>query len=274
MMFGKDPVWGSGAAPGGAAAMLMRQGSSGGMLSGGSGGGPMMVGSSSALGSQPMGGFGLVPEKPPLCKYYVNGGCIKGDQCNYLHELPDERHLDVNGLGFIFNSNVHNAQKGVTSAVAAQVAAHQHQIGGVSMPSVPPIVGVQNSVMPVTPSGHMGMPQSQTSSGNSGMGLNGMGLSVPAALAGGLGGAGATGAQGILPGASSVAVSSALASSGGGGRKPMKKIVPKYRPPEPFLEHNLPPALAIPFHTSQKDIQQALAMCLLEGCLSPPNTTR
>lgn len=44
-----------------------------------------------------------------LCRFFLNGGCIRGDACPYLHELPDERHLDVNGVGFIFTSGVQNS---------------------------------------------------------------------------------------------------------------------------------------------------------------------
>lgn len=279
MMFGKDPVWGGN----GPSAAMIRQG---GMM-GGTSSGSMASAASSSVGglgsSSMMGGFGFVPEKPQLCKYFVNGGCIKGDQCNYLHELPDERHLDVNGLGFIFNSNVHNAQKGVTTAVAAQVAAQQHQIGGgVSMPTGGGVSG--NSSMVVSSNGHLGLQQPAVSGPNGGLalGVGGMGgmVGLPSAVVG-LGsssspaGSSGVGAIGVLGGSTtsiSPPASIAGSSGAGGGRKPMKKIVPKYRPPEPFLEHNLPPALAIPFSTSPADIQSALSMCMLEGVLPSPGS--
>jgi hypothetical protein len=43
-----------------------------------------------------------------VCKYFLNGGCLRGEGCQFLHEIPDERHLDVNGVGFVFNSNAQN----------------------------------------------------------------------------------------------------------------------------------------------------------------------
>lgn len=43
------------------------------------------------------------------CRFFLSGGCLRGDACPYLHEFPDDRHLDVNGVGFIFNSNVKNS---------------------------------------------------------------------------------------------------------------------------------------------------------------------
>ena len=44
--------------------------------------------------------------KREVCKYFLNGGCLRGDDCTFSHELPDDRHLDVNGVGFILNTNV------------------------------------------------------------------------------------------------------------------------------------------------------------------------
>ena len=43
------------------------------------------------------------------CRFFLNGGCLRGDACPYSHDLPDERHLDVNGVGFIFTSGVQNS---------------------------------------------------------------------------------------------------------------------------------------------------------------------
>lgn len=44
-----------------------------------------------------------------MCRFFLNGGCIRGELCPYSHEFPDERHLDVNGVGFIFNTGVQNS---------------------------------------------------------------------------------------------------------------------------------------------------------------------
>ena len=129
----------------------------------------------------------LGSDKPQLCKYFVNGGCLRGDQCQFLHELPDERHLDVNGVGFIFNSNVHNAQ-----------------------------------AKPVAP-----VP---TSLGNT--------------IARKLGGSGG------------------LPAPIAGPSKP--RVIPRYRPPEPFLEFNLPPALALPFQANTPDVAQSFYKLMMQ----------
>lgn len=79
-----------------------------------SGGPPIMP----IQGSPGSGGMPVVAPHDrgqEVCKYFINGGCLRGASCPYLHELPDERHLDVNGLGFILNPNVHNAQKTVAA---------------------------------------------------------------------------------------------------------------------------------------------------------------
>lgn len=135
---------------------------------------------------------GMPPSLPPmsdkqLCKYFVNGGCLRGDQCQFLHELPDERHLDVNGVGFILNSNVHNAQK-----------------------PVPPL--------PTT-----------------------LGNSIARKLATGSG----------LP---------SLNVSG----QPKARVIPRYRPPEPFLEFNLTPALALPFQTNTPDVATSFYKLMMQ----------
>ena len=98
-----------------------------------------------------------------ICRFFLNGGCMRGDQCPYLHELPDERHLDVNNQGFIFNAQAVNSN----------------------------IVN-----------------------------------------AGSVGGAGRTGK--ITP-------------------PSQKKAIPKYRPPEPQMDHNVPPALAAAFQASNAE---------------------
>jgi hypothetical protein len=180
MMFGKDAVWGS------TPSTVPRAMSS-----------PLMAGAGS-IGASPTTPGG----EKPLCKYFVNGGCLRGDQCSYLHELPDERHLDVNGLGFIFKSNVHNAQKTVSSPGPAQ------QSGNVGVSSGNPNISVTTNLS--------GLMVSSSSGGSS--------------------------AVGLMP----------------SGRKQGKRIIPRYRPPEPVLDHNLPPALAIPFAASQTEVMQNL----------------
>ena len=79
---------------------LLGSGGNGGQLGGIGGGPPSMAAQHHAMSST------------PLCKFYVSGGCLRGESCPFLHELPDERHLDVNGVGFIFNSNAQNTQNG------------------------------------------------------------------------------------------------------------------------------------------------------------------
>ena len=138
---------------------------------------PQQQSNPSSLGQQMNNMLPSMPvgDKGQLCKYFVNGGCLRGDSCQFLHELPDERHLDVNGLGFIFNSNVHNAGK-------SQVA--------------PP---------------------------NSTAGLH----------------------RKLTP--------------------PVKKQIPRYRPPEPHMEHNLPPALATAFNAAPADIMTTLMRTLIDS---------
>ena len=53
-------------------------------------------------------GNGTASPASNICRFFLSGGCMRGESCPYLHELPDERHLDVNGVGFIFNSNAQN----------------------------------------------------------------------------------------------------------------------------------------------------------------------
>ena len=145
----------------------------------------MLGGGGGGSSSAPVG------DKPALCKYFVNGGCLRGDTCSFLHELPDERHLDVNGLGFIFNSNVHNAGKSA-----------------------------------------------------------------------GMGGGGGGGGGGSSVVAQTAAQTAAL------HRKitpPVKKQIPRYRPPEPHLEHNLPPALATAFNVAPADIMTTLMRTMLDS---------
>lgn len=181
MFGGKEMMWGAGPPP----PMVGR----GGGLTLGSAMPQSMTGASMMPTASPSTNGSGAAEKPPLCKYFVNGGCLRGDSCGYLHELPDERHLDVNGLGFILHSNVHNAQKTVQTAPVSGPAA---------------------------------------------------GTGVASGLGGGM----------------------------IGGRKlpAMKRgVMPRYRPPEPCLEHNLPPALALPFNTSSADVLQTLLVAMLDA---------
>lgn len=165
-----------------------------------------------------------------VCKYFINGGCLRGAACPYLHELPDERHLDVNGLGFILNANVHNAQKTVSTPQSVVGAGpNPGQVSPTSTGS-PLVMGLGNQ-----PGGNR---QHQFGQGsNSGNG----------------------GKAGGKPHFSPMAAqSSGIASS-------VVKQPPKYRPPEPYLEHNLPPALALPLKAAPKDVAHSLAAGLLEG---------
>lgn len=169
---------------------------------------------------------GVVPphdRTQEVCKYFVNGGCLRGANCPYLHELPDERHLDVNGLGFILNPNVHNAQKTVPTP-QTQVAA--------STPSQP-IKGTSSSLSALL---------SSTSAGQ-------------------VRGFGPTKAAKHQP--PSLSVSSPASPQ----MVPMGKLPapPKYNPPEPYLELNLPPALAFPLKVPPKDTATTLTHLMLQN---------
>jgi hypothetical protein len=154
-------------------------------------GGPPSMGSSQMV-APPVG------DRPALCKYFVNGGCLRGDSCSFLHELPDERHLDVNGLGFIFNSNVHNAGKNTVPGGGGSSSGLDRASGG------------------------GGLPQGSVGGGPSGSGL-----------------------RKITP--------------------PARRQIPRYRPPEPHLEHNLPPALATAFNVAPADIMSSLMRTMLDS---------
>lgn len=132
-----------------------------------------------------------------MCKFYVNGGCTRGDSCPYSHELPDERHLDVAGLGFILHSNVHNAQK-TMAAPGTGTPTH------LSPSSLSSIGSKPSSYNPKA--ARVGVPVSQQA------------MSPP----------------------------------------------PRYRPPEPYLDQNLPPVLALPFRTEPKELPLALTATMLK----------
>ncbi|EAN83698.1 hypothetical protein C3747_258g41 [Trypanosoma cruzi] len=156
-----------------------------------------------------------------LCKYFLNGGCLRGAQCQYLHELPDERHLDVNGYGYILNPNVHNAQKTLPLAMNSNPTGTVQVNGGALSPS-PLMLGLSSSGSRQT---HGAKAKPQTSF------MVGVPTHLPFQLSS----------------------SNAKASP------------PKYRPPEPFLDYNLPPTLALPFNTPPKDVALQLTRTMLQN---------
>lgn len=164
-----------------------------------------------------------------VCKYFINGGCLRGVACPYRHELPDERHLDVNGLGFILNPNVHNAEKTVSTP--------QSNIAG------------NSTVGQVSP----------TSTGSPlVLGLGSSNVSRPFQF-------GPNASNGSPKAGGAKALFSSLSSQTGAVSPAAIKQPPKYRPPEPYLEHNLPPVLALPLKTTPKDVAQSLTAALLQN---------
>ncbi|CCW61032.1 unnamed protein product [Phytomonas sp. EM1] len=178
-------------------------------------------------GGGPAAGSGAIPLSTPahdysqeVCKYFVNGGCLRGATCPYSHELPDERHLDVNGVGFILNPNVHNAQKTVPS---------QSGIG-------------TNSGTQVSPT--------------SGSSLMGLGLNSQQSPNRPFQYKGTTGKSHF----NALSPSSVFAV-------PLNNTKPpsRYRPPEPYLEFNLPPVLALLLQSNTKDLEVNLKRLLLQN---------
>jgi hypothetical protein len=168
---------------------------------------------------------GVVPphdRSQEVCKYFVNGGCLRGANCPYLHELPDERHLDVNGLGFILNPNVHNAQKTVPSP--------QSQMAGstASQPS-------KSTSSPLSIALNGPMTQSRVFMPTK------VAKNQPPSLGGSSPASPQTVPTGKLP------------------------PPPKYNPPEPYLDLNLPPALAFSLKTPAKDTAAALSHTMLQN---------
>lgn len=189
----------------------------------------MTTGSSQAMMALHAGGVansvipGVVPphdRTQEVCKYFVNGGCLRGANCPYLHELPDERHLDVNGLGFILNPNVHNAQKTVPTP--------QSQVT-MSAPSQPP----KNTSSPL----------SLTLNGAAAQSRPYMPPKVAKHHPPSLGGS-----------------SPASPQTAPAGKLPPP---PRYNPPEPYLELNLPPALVFSLKAPVKDTAALLASAML-----------
>lgn len=87
-----------------------------------------------------------------MCRFFLNGGCIRGELCPYSHEFPDERHLDVNGVGFIFNTGVQN------SGVAMQRRFQPPPQSSPQQPQPPAYHGRQQSPQP-QPLNATAMPQ-------------------------------------------------------------------------------------------------------------------
>lgn len=157
-----------------------------------------------------------------LCKYFLNGGCLRGAQCQYLHELPDERHLDVNGYGYILNPNVHNAQKTLPLAMNSSSTGAVQGNGGAITNSSPPMLGLN-----VGNGRQFHGAKSKTQSSFM--------VGMPTQLS-------------FQMSATSV-----------------KAPPPRYRPPEPFLEYNLPPTLALPFNTPSKEVALQLTRTILQS---------
>ncbi|KAG8340063.1 Torus domain [Trypanosoma vivax] len=158
-----------------------------------------------------------------LCRFFVNGGCIRGENCQFLHQLPDERHLDVNGYGYILNPNVHNAQKTLPLAVSNNpTSATQVNSGATS--NSPLMLGLSANNGRQS---HSAKNKPQTS------------LMV--------------GAPTNLPFQIPTQV--------------VKAPPPKYRPPEPFLEYNLPPTLALPLKTPSEEVAAQLTRTMLQSGL-------
>ncbi|KAK7198542.1 hypothetical protein NESM_000815900 [Novymonas esmeraldas] len=174
-------------------------------------------------------GNGVIPGVVPphdrtqeVCKYFVNGGCLRGANCPYLHELPDERHLDVNGLGFILNPNVHNAQKTVAS------------------------------------------PQTQTSASTPSQPLKPPSAALPMML--GNHGASHTRVFGPTKTAKHQPPLIGVSSPASPQMMAVVKLPapPKYNPPEPHLELNLPPALAFSLKVPRKETTASLTSLMLQ----------
>lgn len=131
--------------------------SSMGMIGGlGSMGGMMnMGGNGIGLGGMGgMGGMGSVGAAAPQpCKYFMSGGCLKGDSCPFSHEIPDERHLDIDGLGFVFNTNVvvHNPRAQQPSPATQANLSSQTQMQALPSLSGSVSAGIQPQQSPVQP---------------------------------------------------------------------------------------------------------------------------
>lgn len=287
----------------------------------GSGGGAVVGGSptyNSSLTSPSLsvpGMGGPPPERPhELCKYFINGGCVRGALCPFSHSVPDERHLDVNKVGFILHPNVQNAQKAVPTSVSSpsssshNTSALQNPVSGeagFSTTGSTTGAGVSTSSFPgyatvsPAPSGVVTLSSSPTSlSGHLGTDLTSSPIFYPA----------------FFPPSSNTSVSGSTkgftnptlkpnpairtaTSDANKGNPPMVSVhssvvippdtaqllskfsdndslpttigkstpPPRYRPPEPFLEQNLPPALALSFKSRTKEMEMLFLRTVLNG---------
>eukprot|EP00796_Vickermania_ingenoplastis_P008846 gene8846-6227_t len=184
-----------------------------------------------------------------VCKYFINGGCQRGN-CPYLHEVPDERHLDVNGLGFILNPNVQNAQKTIP--------------GTANTPGSLGTTGGGNGASLTTPVSAAAAGQSS----NGGSGRQGFHGSSAA-----FGKSAAAGKQPQPSPAALQQTAAGLYTSGVTHTLPatlptsiLKSTPPpRYRPPEPYLEHNLPPVLVLPIKSSTRDVARMFMGTMFSG---------
>lgn len=197
-----------------------------------------------------------------ICKYFINGGCLRGRACPYSHELPDERHLDVNGLGFILNPNVQNAQKTVPSGAPSSAAgspgpasaASPVGSGGYGTSSASGGGAVRQPFIP--------SPNFTTSSSSSNNNSNGGGGTAVKYYS----------APQLPP------PSHAQNSGGQPASSPLHAMPtavlkttppPRYRPPEPYLEHNLTPVLVIPMKTSSREVAKVFTGSMLSSLPKP-----
>ncbi|CAD2215360.1 hypothetical protein AGDE_12035 [Angomonas deanei] len=179
------------------------------------------------LASNPMvpiqnGSNGGPPGTTEVCKYFVNGGCTRGMACPYLHELPDERHLDVNGLGFILNPNVQNVQN-----AQKPVSAPNQQLSAAAGSMSP-----SGSALGINSQNRTPLSFNNNATNNN--------YNKP-------------GGKVFIMGANNQVSSS------------LKQPPLLYRPPEPFLDHNLPPTLALSLGAPGEDFSQGLARALLQN---------
>lgn len=272
---------------------------------------------SSPSGSVP--GMGGAPHDrlQELCKYFMNGGCVRGVSCPFSHHVPDERHLDVNKVGFILHPNVQNAQKAVPTSVSSPSSSHntsaiQNTVSsesGLSTAGSSTAAGVSPSsfsgfasVSPAPPGVHTSSLSSTSLSGHLGTDLTSPPIFYPAFFPPNSN----TSVSGSAKGVTNATLKSNLAfrtgaSDANKGSGPVVSThtsavitpdtaqllskfsdydslpttitkstpPPRYRPPEPFLEHNLPPALVLPINSRTKEMEKLFLSTLLNGNRGP-----